>query len=219
MVKSNKSNRTAAPINKASDTDTSAPAPAAGDAAANTAAPAPQTTPEISDRNVADHATDADQNEDQGSDTNRTAQTSVPGNNAAASDEANAAAANDTSLDGTPVGVAQGDDTEVVEVKASMKRAELNDIAAEAGLTNVSSYKDRATVVTAIERVLAGEGAEAVDAELAPVEDDDEAAASVEVEVTASFYDMKTNASRSVGDKYKTTEERASELRGRKLVK
>lgn len=195
MAKNSNRNRTAATVNKSSDTNTSAPAPAT-DPAVTTAT---------------DETTAADQ----------TANTSVPGNNAAASDEANEAAVNNTSLDGTPVGVAQGneDDAEVVEVSASMKRAELDGIATEAGLTNVSSYKDKATVVTAIERVRAGGNAEAIDAELAPVADSDEAAETVEVEVTGAFYDMKTQTNRGVGDKYKTTEERATELRGRKLVK
>jgi len=54
-----------------------------------------------------------------------------------------------------------------------------------------------------------------------PIEesDDEEIATTVDVEVTAPFYDMKTQANRGVGDKYKTTEARATELRGRSLIK
>lgn len=186
-------NRSTAPVNKTESTEPKAPV----------------TDPAVT--TASDTATNTD----------RAAETALPGNNAAASEEANTAAANNTSLDGSPVGVAQGneDDAEVVEVSESMKRAELNAVATDAGLTNVSKYNDKATVVTAIERVRAGEDATAVDAELAPAPADDSEAASVEVEVTAAFYDMKTLSNRSVGDKYQTTEERATELRGRKLVK
>lgn len=110
-------------------------------------------------------------------------------------------------------------ETDAPEVKESMKRNELNAIATEAGLANVSKYKDKAAVVSAIERVRAGEDVAAIDAELAPVEDDKEADANVEVEVAAPFYDLQTDRNRSAGETYKTTEARANELRGRSLVK
>jgi hypothetical protein len=44
-------------------------------------------------------------------------------------------------------------------------------------------------------------------------------AAKVEVTVAAPFYDLKASKTRKVGETYSTSEARATELRGRKLVK
>ena len=107
--------------------------------------------------------------------------------------------------------------SELPEVKESMKRADLDAIAADEGLTNVSKYKDKAAVVAALERVRAGEDASTVDEELTPVVNN--GGGDVEVEVVSPFYDLQVKTQRQPGDKYKTTETRASELRGHKLIK
>lgn len=109
------------------------------------------------------------------------------------------------------------DEPEKVAVKESMKRAELDAVATEEGLANASKYKDKAAVVAAVERVRAGEVATDVDTELTPVVDN--GGDTVEVEVINPFYDLQANKNRNAGVKYKTTETRASELRGHKLVK
>lgn len=106
---------------------------------------------------------------------------------------------------------------EQVEVKEGMKRAELDAVAVEAGLTNVSTYKDKAVVVAAVERVRAGEDASVVDKELTPVVDN--GSSDVEVEVVSPFYDVEVKTYRKAGDKYKTSETRAGSLRSGKLVK
>ena len=108
-------------------------------------------------------------------------------------------------------------EVEQVEVSESMKRAELDDVAAEAGLASVKSYKDKATVVDAINRVRAGADVNAVNEELAPSVDD--SGDKVEVTILAPFYDLEGKATRYAGTTYQTTQARASELRGRKLVK
>lgn len=106
---------------------------------------------------------------------------------------------------------------EKVEVKESMKRVELDAIATEEGLTNASKYKDKSVVVAAVERVRAGEDASVVDEELTPVVNN--GGGDVEVEVVNPFFDLEVKTQRKPGDKYKTTETRASELRGHKLIK
>lgn len=106
---------------------------------------------------------------------------------------------------------------EQVEVKESMKRAELDAVAAEAGLTNASKYKDKAAVVAAVERVRGGEVATDVDTELTPVVPP--AGADNEVEAISPFFDLTAKTARVAGDKFKVTETRAAELRGHKLIK
>lgn len=109
------------------------------------------------------------------------------------------------------------DEPAPVEVKESMKRAELDAVALEAGLTNVTTYKDKAAVVAAIERVRGGEDANVVDEELKPVVNSGEA--NVEIEVTTPFFDADQNVPRRAGAKYMVTEERAAKLRGLNLAK
>ena len=106
---------------------------------------------------------------------------------------------------------------EQVEVKESMKRAELDAIATEAGLTNASKYKDKAAVVAAVERVRAGEAASDVDTDVTPVVSP--AGADNEVEAISPFFDLTAKTARVAGDKFKVTETRAAELRGHKLIK
>jgi hypothetical protein len=53
-------------------------------------------------------------------------------------------------------------------------RAELNKLAADAGLTNAEKYPNKPAVANAINRVRAGEDPAAVDAELAPKPADDD---------------------------------------------
>lgn len=104
---------------------------------------------------------------------------------------------------------------EDVEVKSSMKREKLNEIALAAGLASVETYSDKDVVVAAIERVRAGEHAADVDAGLKQVIDNGD----VEVEVVAPFYDVEVGTDRRAGTKYKTSKERATKLRSAKLVK
>lgn len=192
MAKSRKSG--AAPVKKQT-TEPSAPTPAAP-----TTNPAndPTVVPPVSDKNVADPNVDD-------SDITETEDNVTP--------PANGAAAQAPVNDDAPA----NDEPEKVEVKESMKRDELNAIATEEGLANASKYKDKAAVVAAVERVRAGEDAGIVDGDVTPVVED--SGATVEVEVINPFYDLEEKKNRTAGTKYTTTETRASELRGHKLIK
>jgi len=106
---------------------------------------------------------------------------------------------------------------EQVEVKASMKREELNEIALAAGLADVATYKDKNAVVEAINRVRNEEEAYTVNEEFKAVAQDENG--DVEVEVVAPFYDAEAHADRRAGKKFKVTEDRANKLRSLKLVK
>lgn len=119
--------------------------------------------------------------------------------------------------DGADKPATEPEQPEQVAVSEGMKRKELDAVAAEAGLTNVSKYKDKSVVVSAIERVRAGEDAAAVDGELTP--EVPEAGAGTEVEAVNPFYDLEGKKTRKAGDKFKVTETRAAELRGHKLIK
>lgn len=178
-----KSNRTAAPVNKASDTDAATPAP------------------------VADPATDTNVAV-QGGAAAQVPTNDTPENTEPTTDVAQSAATNEASTNDTP---------EVQPVDGNLKRPELNALATEAGLMNVGKYKTKDDVISAIERVRAGEDASTVDSELAPVADDK--GGDVEVTVSNPFYDLQGKAHRAVGQSYKTTETRAAELRGRGLIK
>lgn len=127
----------------------------------------------------------------------------------------------DPNVDDSDITETENDDTtnqpEQVEVNTSMKRDALNAVAVEAGLTNVSKYKTKDDVVSAVERVRAGEDASAVDEELTPVVA--QAGATTEVEAVNPFYDLEGKTTRKAGDKFKVTETRAAELRGHKLIK
>lgn len=145
--------------------------------------------------------------------------TNAPANaTPAVADPATSADENTTAaVDNGTAQVAATEEVEKPEVKESMKRDELNAIATEEGLTNVSTYKDKAAVVAAVERVRAGEDASVVDEELTPVVDN--GTGDVEVEVANPFYDLEAKKHRKAGDSYKTTESRAAKLRGLNLLK
>lgn len=190
MAKSN-NQRTAAPVNKQT---TEPSAPVADPAAATT--PAAPTTNPANDPTVVPPTDDT--------------QTTVAPQGAAAqapvNDEPEAPATDDKAAAVEPT-----------EVKESMKREELNTIAAQEGLASASKYKDKAAVVEAVERVRAGADAAEVDAELAPVVED--TGSRTEVEASAPFYDLQGKKYRKAGDKFSTSATRAGELRGLKLIK
>lgn len=178
-------------------TEPTTPAPAAP-----TTNPAndPTIVPPTTDKNVADPSVND-------SDITKTTDDSV------APQAQGAAAQAPVNDDPTPA----DDAVEPTEVKESMKREELNTIAAQEGLASASKYKDKAAVVEAVERVRAGADAAEVDAELAPeVEDTGDR---TQVEASAPFYDLQGKKYRKAGEKFSTSATRAGELRGLKLIK
>lgn len=175
-------------------TEPTTPAPVADPAAATT--PAAPTTNPANDTTVVAQTDDT--------------QATVAPQSAAAQAPVNDDAETPATEDEAPA-------VEPTEVKESMKREELNTIAAQEGLASASKYKDKAAVVEAVERVRAGADAAEVDAELAPVVED--TGDRTQVEASAPFYDLQGKKYRKAGEKFSTSATRAGELRGLKLIK